>query len=233
MKRNRLRALILLFSAFSLVGCGQIFGKGSNLASVYSQYKENGGKLSYDEWLQYIKEDHQEGSDEGTAGLTYFPLDDGTYGVSAGQAIYLSEIVIPEKHSGKYVTKITDRAFYNCISLYSITLPNSIVSIGAQAFRDCSSLTSVNIPNSVTSIGDNAFEGCDSLSFISIPNSVTSIGEWAFASSSSSMIICCEASEKPDGWSATWNHNYFPTGWGSKNYFEDNGSLYVLSADKK
>jgi hypothetical protein len=41
-------------------------------------------------------------------------------------------------------------------------------------------LTSVTIPNSVTSIGDRAFEGCSELTSITIPNSVTSIGYFAF-----------------------------------------------------
>ena len=43
-------------------------------------------------------------------------------------------------------------------SLTSITIPNSVTSIGTGAFVDCTSLTSVTIPNSVTSIGHNAFE---------------------------------------------------------------------------
>ena len=41
----------------------------------------------------------------------------------------------------------------------------------------CTSLTSVTIPNSVTSIGDEAFDGCTSLTSVTIPNSVTSIGD--------------------------------------------------------
>ena len=45
----------------------------------------------------------------------------------------------------------------------SITIPNSVTSIGDGAFCYCSSLASVTIPNSVTSIGDGAFYGCSSL----------------------------------------------------------------------
>ena len=71
-------------------------------------------------------------------------------------------------------------AFYNCSSLTSITIPNSVTSIGSYAFYDCSSLTSITIPDSVTSIGDDTFRYCLSLTSITIPNSVTSIGDWAF-----------------------------------------------------
>ena len=42
------------------------------------------------------------------------------------------------------------------------------------------SLASITIPDSVTSIGDYAFDGCTSLTSITIPDSVTSIGEGAF-----------------------------------------------------
>ena len=47
--------------------------------------------------------------------------------------------------------------------LTSITIPNSVTSIGNGAFYNCSGLTSVTIGNSVTSFGDNAFYGCSSL----------------------------------------------------------------------
>ena len=38
------------------------------------------------------------------------------------------------------------------------------------AFWGCSGLTSVTIPNSVTSIGDSAFTGCSGLTSVTIPN---------------------------------------------------------------
>ena len=56
--------------------------------------------------------------------------------------------------------------FFACSSLTSITLPNSVTSIGREAFQYCSSLTSITLPSSVTSIGELVFEGCSSLTQI-------------------------------------------------------------------
>ena len=75
---------------------------------------------------------------------------------------------------------ICDEAFRWCKSLQSVTIPNSVKSIGDYAFSSCKSLQSVTIPNSVKSIGDYAFSSCKSLQSVTIPNSVTSIGNWAF-----------------------------------------------------
>ena len=86
----------------------------------------------------------------------------------------LKEVVITSGDS------IGERAFYDCDSLTSITIGNSVTSIGDWAFYGCDSLTSVTIPNSVTSIAYAAFAGCDSLTSITIPDSVTSIGFAAF-----------------------------------------------------
>ena len=96
----------------------------------------------------------------------------------------LESITIPNS-----VTSIGEGALGWCSSLQSITIPNSVTSIGESAFEECSSLQSITIPNSVTSIGDRAFWRCSSLQSITIPNSVTSIGDWAFGFCSSLQSI--------------------------------------------
>ena len=67
---------------------------------------------------------------------------------------------------GKNVTEISSYAFYNCLSLYLISIPNSVTSIGYFAFDSCASLSSISIPSSVTSIGEWAFYDCSSLTSV-------------------------------------------------------------------
>ena len=80
---------------------------------------------------------------------------------------------------------ISDYAFSGCSNLKSITIPDSVITIGYNAFEYCSNLTSVNIPNSVTTIGFAAFIGCSRLTSVTIPNSVTTIEDHAFYECSS------------------------------------------------
>ena len=105
--------------------------------------------------------------------------------VIAGADKYKGDIVIPSQTAidGKVynVTKVGNKAFYDCTGLTSVTIPNSVTSIGNYAFYYCSVLTSITIPNSVTSIGNYAFCGCYGLTGVTIPNSVTSIGERVFS----------------------------------------------------
>ena len=65
-------------------------------------------------------------------------------------------------------------------SAASVTIPESVTSIGDLAFGGCTSLTSITIPSSVTSIRGGAFYNCTSLTSITIPSSVTYIGLSAF-----------------------------------------------------
>lgn len=100
------------------------------------------------------------------------------------------------------LTSIGNNAFLHCNQLATITLPNSLTSIGIQAFYDCA-MTSITIPASVTTIESNAFarsklatitfaEGSQlttiggyafqytKLSSITIPEGVTMLGGGAF-----------------------------------------------------
>ena len=76
----------------------------------------------------------------------------------------LKSVTIPNS-----VTSIGDVAFCYCNGLKSVTIGNSVESIGAEAFCGCSSLTSVSIPKSVTEMDNNyVFLNCDGLKSISV-----------------------------------------------------------------
>ena len=87
----------------------------------------------------------------------------------------LTSVTIPDS-----VTSIGEGAFSGCSGLKSVTIPDSVTSIDEGAFYGCSGLTSVTIPDNVTYIGINAFSGCSGLKSVTIPDSVTFIGSQAF-----------------------------------------------------
>jgi hypothetical protein len=57
------------------------------------------------------------------------------------------------------VTYIDTYAFFDCPSLTSIVIPNSVKSIHGAAFAHCINLSNIKIPKSVSYIGFNAFDG--------------------------------------------------------------------------
>ncbi len=88
-------------------------------------------------------------------------------------------------------------AFYNRDDITSITIPNSVTSIGDYALANCDALRDIIIPDSVTSIGNYAFAYSDSLMSVTIGSGVTSIGKDAFYDCQSLSSVTFE---NPNGW---------------------------------
>lgn len=83
-------------------------------------------------------------------------------------------------------TSIEKYAFYNCSSITSITLPDTLTHIGDGAFRNCSSLATVVIPETVEYLGAYAFYGCVNVT------------------------IYLQTADIPSGWPENWNYNDYP-----------------------
>ena len=78
------------------------------------------------------------------------------------------------------VVTIEENAFADS-TISSVTIPNSVKTIGSWAFSGCVNLRTVTLPASVTEIGEGVFGGCTNLTSVRIPVSVKTIQKWAFA----------------------------------------------------
>ena len=83
------------------------------------------------------------------------------------------------------VTVIDIKAFEDCPTLITISLPTTLISIEYSAFAKCENLTNVNFPNSLQYIGPFAFEKCKSLTTANLPSSIRNMGTAVFQNCSS------------------------------------------------
>lgn len=87
----------------------------------------------------------------------------------------IHSVTIPQS-----VTSIGDYAFSHCEKMDSLTINDATTSIGSWAFDECYKLTTLSLGKNITTIGDYAFLDCHKLDNVTIPQSVTSIGKSAF-----------------------------------------------------
>ena len=87
----------------------------------------------------------------------------------------IHSVTIPQS-----VTSIGKDAFAQCRALQSLTIDDAATSIGDWAFDECYKLTTLSLGKKITTIGDYAFYDCRILNNVTIPQSVTSIGNQAF-----------------------------------------------------
>ncbi len=141
--------------------------------------------VDYDKSTKYYAIFNLTLSTESKNGLLFILYDEAR--LASVDSMYTSETVVevPEVlnlTNGVYrVYKIDDEAFAYS-NIVKITLPKSIVSIGANAFiySTVKKLDSTRLDN-LTYIGEKAFFGCDELLAFYINKNVTYIGDQAFS----------------------------------------------------
>ncbi|MBU6400317.1 MAG: leucine-rich repeat protein, partial [Verrucomicrobia bacterium] len=101
-------------------------------------------------------------------------------------------LTIPSTINGLRVTDIGDFAFAYA-TMTSLTIPDSVLTVGADAFNGCWNLASVALGTHLTRIGYGAFENCPALTSVRIPASVSEIGEVPFAGDGNLEAIAVDA----------------------------------------
>lgn len=149
------------------------FADCTNLTSVH--YEGDWSKLT----IQSGNPAVQDAANEQLFDFKFIPPDNTAVIVTRYNGT-AADVTIPSRYQGKPVTMIDHAAFFNSV-VTSVTIPDSVTSIGDNAFGFCSQLTNISIPNSVTDIGFSAFAHCTSLKSITLPSSLSSISEALFS----------------------------------------------------
>lgn len=99
-----------------------------------------------------------------------------------------TDVIVPSTLSGKIVSEIYNKCFIDNSTITSVSIANSVTSIGNRAFQHCTSMINIIIPSSVSTI------------------SASSYSDSPFYGWNGSAVIYCESSSKPDGWGGGWNY---------------------------
>ncbi|MBQ6079118.1 MAG: leucine-rich repeat protein [Muribaculaceae bacterium] len=138
--------------------------------SNFTNFETTGTTFEYNGIYYYINDDGQ------TASVTY---KDTNYNSYSGNVV-VPEYVYYNGFNYK-VNAIGERAFYNCQSLLSVSMPSCILSIGKHSFDKCTALTSISLPYYLTVIGDYAFYSCTSLSSIDLCDQLKTISQFSLS----------------------------------------------------
>lgn len=115
-----------------------------------------------------------------------FEYDDMTVRIENGKCIIekyngsATEVYIPDEIDGYVVYRLDEGAFFSCVSLEEVRLPEKLAEIGQSAFHYCTFLKEITIPDGVKSIMHSAFAYCSSLKEVVVPDSVVEMGNCVF-----------------------------------------------------
>ena len=155
------RTLALIMSLIMILSCfaGMTFSVGAY--NIYGEYNTYTEYTSGDYKFKVLKEDR-------TLSITEY----------IGSS---TDVVIPSSIVGMTVTEIAWGAFEENDKIISVTIPNTVCTIGDYVFEECKLLKTVIIPSGVTKIGYAVFRDCLNLESADIPDSVTTLGKSVFS----------------------------------------------------
>ena len=130
-------------------------------------------------------------STENVNGVTWYYEKNGqsvSLGYSTGTHHYPAistktkgDLIIPATLGGCDVSGISVCAFMECTNLTSVTMPETITSVGQGAFQSCTQLTNINLSSGLREIGQHAFNHCRQIALIVLPKGITNIADFVFS----------------------------------------------------
>ncbi|MBO6248745.1 MAG: leucine-rich repeat protein, partial [Bacteroidales bacterium] len=144
----------------------------------------------------------------------WYTTSDGqpvTYTVDGSTGNEVDEIIAPADNGGTGIirfkapiTGIDQEAFSGMTTLTSVSLPRTVVSIGAFAFCDCYDMDNVGFGTSLETIGEYAFFNCG-FQNLSLPEGITELGSFSFGSNRNLETAYLPSSLESPGSAVFWS----------------------------
>ena len=177
----------------------QVFFKASNLNTVYydSPYNTDNSflKLEHIEKIVLGGEKMNYQAVQNLSNLKYLEISGNISNIPAGSkylgvtdsglttiknSLFVGSNNIISISIGDSVNTIGEYAFSGLSNLTTLIIGNGVKTIGSESFSYCRNLTNLTMGNNINKIGEKAFNTCSNLTEITLPASLTEVGKDAF-----------------------------------------------------
>ena len=188
MKKRLWSILLVLCMVFSLLPAAASNAYAySDEDEIYEEelyedewYEEDDWDEDWDDWDDgdwdeddWIEPSHIDGD-------FYYIINDSNEAVITRYSGSAENLTIPKTLNKCNVVQIEKNAFADCDFLESVTIPDTVTSIGYNSFRGCTSLQTVTLPKALQTLDGHAFAYCSSLKSIVIPKCLEEVYDWGF-----------------------------------------------------
>ncbi len=129
---------------------------GGNPVTAETTVPSEGSHRLYAHWKE-----------SGNAAYSAALTADGTAVEITGYGGTADKATVPDKLGGLPVVSVAAEVFSGHLELKTVTLPDSVRSIGDYAFADCA-LTAITLPTALKTLGNYVFSGCEALESVTI-----------------------------------------------------------------